>query len=641
MKNEIFVNPSLYIGLGKIGTKVILGVKSYYIKQYGEIPPNISFLCFDDDTSSLNESFIEINYNKLLQDGYNRYHQNVTEKIYLTTDEIIDISYDFNKIEIIDFIKNNNIDWLDETILNQLPNDYNSKSNSIVYRQLKRLGFFINYKTFNIFERLKNILNNGCETNSYLNTKYERSESWSFNVYLCSSLHGNTSSSILHDIIFNIKNIANVKILSYLINTSSLYITENKEKQNHYNLNAYATLIELDHIMGSDADPLHDKWWSNYPKNPYSIRYDKDDLKLGDTWCDIFNHQVDYYSNYLNQAHLFGFDKNYINKNELIKDISLIIFKSKADSNIIYDTGRDLSFCYPSNNLTNNKKSNFTQTSISQEELINNSFDNINENTLVESIKKLFTKFDYSIHTDLSFLYGTGQGYIGEYNYIYISKKFEYFLESLVLVFENNHRLKIGINEEYDCDDIILIRIFCRFPACSFKVLNEYRTNYIEAKNKQFYFSDIYFEQNATDLFEHCGDQSESLKWFTVASALGKIYLEQGSLKLELDNGKKVDLSEGIINKTNRFEALKIFGKNKEWLAYVEKYFNKFYDDNGKPGIAEKFVNFYKNMTSVELLGKQFDKIDDQSQEYKNIFEEKAALKEFAIQLTINPEKFE
>ena len=83
-------------------------------------------------------------------------------------------------------------------------------------------------------EDLKNILNNGCETNSYLNTKYERSESWSFNVYLCSSLNGNTSSSILHDIIFNIKNIVNVKILSYLINTSSLYITENKEKQNHY-----------------------------------------------------------------------------------------------------------------------------------------------------------------------------------------------------------------------------------------------------------------------------------------------------------------------------------------------------------------------------------------------------------------------
>ena len=146
MKNKIFVNPSLYIGLGKTGTKVILGVKSLYIKQYGEIPPNISFLCFDDDTSSLNESFIEINYNKLLQDGY---HQNVTEKIYLTTDEIIDISYDFNKIEIIDFIKKNNIDWLDETILNQLPRDYNSKNNSIVYRQLKRLGFFINYKTFN------------------------------------------------------------------------------------------------------------------------------------------------------------------------------------------------------------------------------------------------------------------------------------------------------------------------------------------------------------------------------------------------------------------------------------------------------------------------------------------------------------
>ena len=40
MKNKIFVNPSLYIGLGKTGTKVILGVKkSLYIKQYDENLP--------------------------------------------------------------------------------------------------------------------------------------------------------------------------------------------------------------------------------------------------------------------------------------------------------------------------------------------------------------------------------------------------------------------------------------------------------------------------------------------------------------------------------------------------------------------------------------------------------------------------
>ena len=113
MKKEIFINPSLYIGLGKTGVEIILNLKSLYLKQYGEIPPNISFLCFDDDKSSIDESFIELNYNKLQQDGC--YH-NITEKIYLKTDEFIDISYDFSKIEIINYIKNNNINWLDETI---------------------------------------------------------------------------------------------------------------------------------------------------------------------------------------------------------------------------------------------------------------------------------------------------------------------------------------------------------------------------------------------------------------------------------------------------------------------------------------------------------------------------------------------
>jgi hypothetical protein len=184
-----------------------------------------------------------------------------------------------------------------------------------------------------------------------------------------------------------------------------------------------------------------------------------------------------------------------------------------------------------------------------------------------------------------------------------------------------------------------MIKVRGMFPACAIKKIESYRDKFNNSSG--YHYSDIYFEKNAMDLIDGDGNtEGDGLKWFAVASALGKIDLDRGALKLELDNGRKVDLFEGTRNKTNRYEALKVFTKNKEWLAYIEKYFNKYYDDNGKPGITEKFVNFYKNITTVEILGKQFDKMDDQSEEYNSIFNEKAAIKKIAMEYKINPDQF-
>ena len=55
--------------------------------------------------------------------------------------------------------------------------------------------------------------------------------------------------------------------------------------------------------------------------------------------------------------------------------------------------------------------------------------------------------------------------------------------------------------------------------------------------------------------------------------------------------------------------------------------------------VTEKFVNFYKNITTVEVLGKQFENMDVASQDY--IFDEKKALKDFAVSQGINPDKFD
>ena len=42
--------------------------------------------------------------------------------------------------------------------------------------------------------------------------------------------------------------------------------------------NTYASLIEIDHLMGQDAmksldDPRKNKTWSNYPKEPFLIDF--------------------------------------------------------------------------------------------------------------------------------------------------------------------------------------------------------------------------------------------------------------------------------------------------------------------------------------------------------------------------------
>jgi len=190
-----------------------------------------------------------------------------------------------------------------------------------------------------------------------------------------------------------------------------------------------------------------------------------------------------------------------------------------------------------------------------------------------------------------------------------------------------------------DPDRITMIKIAGMFPGSAIKRIQNYKSRF--ETSSLYHFSDIYFEKNAMDLVDGVDDDQEGVKWFTIGSALGKIYLDRGAMVIELEGGKKEPLYEGTKNKTNRANASKIFSKNKGYITYIENYFNKFYDDNGKPAVSEKFVSFYKNITSPDILGKIFENIDKAEDEYNTVFEEKKLLKEFAISLTISPDKFD
>ena len=182
-----------------------------------------------------------------------------------------------------------------------------------------------------------------------------------------------------------------------------------------------------------------------------------------------------------------------------------------------------------------------------------------------------------------------------------------------------------------DPDKITLFKIAGMFPAAAIRRIQNYKIKF--ENSSMYHFSDVYFEKNALDLLEGpSDDEGEGLRWFTVGSALGKIKIERGALSLEMENGKKIPLYEGSRNKTNRAEAVKVFSKNKDLIAYIENHERLISEDieKGKPYLAQKVREFYSKIESVDVLGKQFSNIDKESEEYHNIYAEKQALKDYA-----------
>ena len=194
-----------------------------------------------------------------------------------------------------------------------------------------------------------------------------------------------------------------------------------------------------------------------------------------------------------------------------------------------------------------------------------------------------------------------------------------------------------------DPNRITIIKVAGMFPGIAIKRMADYKAEFISSmKFGGYHYSDTYFEKYAQDLIDGPSDvEGEGAKWFTVASAIGKIFLERAALTFKKDSAsKEILLYEGSKNKTDRSEAVKIFIKNKENSAFIEKYFYSIWD-NDRPKTIETLVSFFKKIETTEVLGKQFDNIEKDSPEYDNIFMEKSILKDFCISLGISPEKFD
>jgi len=176
-----------------------------------------------------------------------------------------------------------------------------------------------------------------------------------------------------------------------------------------------------------------------------------------------------------------------------------------------------------------------------------------------------------------------------------------------------------------DRDKISMIKIAGMFPACSIKRIQDYKSKF--DSSPLYHYSDLYFEKYAFDLIDGPSDETESQLYFTVGSAIGNIKLHNAALVIEVDGGEKKPLYEGTRDKTNRFVASKIFAKNKEYTTYIKNLIDRKETEKGKEFVYQELLKFYKEITSVAVLGKVFDSMDKQKDEYKNIFEEKKILK--------------
>ena len=51
------MRPTLLIGIGGTGQKVLIQLKARFLRNYGEVPRAVSFLCFDTDPAAEKTKF--------------------------------------------------------------------------------------------------------------------------------------------------------------------------------------------------------------------------------------------------------------------------------------------------------------------------------------------------------------------------------------------------------------------------------------------------------------------------------------------------------------------------------------------------------------------------------------------------------
>ena len=227
MQQRVGMRPTLLIGLGGTGQKVLVQLKARFMRNYGEVPPAVEFLCFDTD-QTVEQTQVDGKIVRLTAD---------TELINIGGIETPNIIRNLDKYPAI-------ADWITED-KERIP----TRAIVMGAQQVRPLG------RLSLFWRVEDVARKMQASVQRLTDLKLALEQRGINVFVVSSVCGGTGSGAIIDIAYLIRHVIERSGLAssfcYVNGILALPSVFPNVAKLGIESNAYATLAELDYFMES------------------------------------------------------------------------------------------------------------------------------------------------------------------------------------------------------------------------------------------------------------------------------------------------------------------------------------------------------------------------------------------------------
>ena len=226
---EMQLRPTLVIGIGGTGQKVLVQLKARFLRNYGMIPPPIEFLCFDTDQA---EEQVQL-------DGQSISLTRPTEMINIGGVQVANI---LRRLDINPTIST----WLSEDKDHRAINTQALTQGAKQVRPLGRISFF--YHVVNIFDKLKASVGRL----GGLKLKGKKEGALGINVFIVSSVCGGTGSSCMIDMAYLVRHVMQGRGIETQCKINGVFALPSvfpTVEQLGIESNAFATMRELDYFM--------------------------------------------------------------------------------------------------------------------------------------------------------------------------------------------------------------------------------------------------------------------------------------------------------------------------------------------------------------------------------------------------------
>jgi hypothetical protein len=232
--------PTLVIGLGGTGKKVVTRLKTRFIERFGSIPERVRLMVFDIDVKEERDTLGEV------------------EIVLVPGEEMIDLG-DVPAGDIIQEVKRNRYPEMRDWFWPDVPlQEANLRRGGQQNRQLGRLAFYWNLRARNLYRTLESAVHylrqQGLDSRR---GEVDRRRGGELMVYLIGSLAGGTGSGIAIDAAYMLRYIADsIGILdtTSIVGVFVLPRAFDMVRQDTLQANTLAALQELDYFMTRPPD---------------------------------------------------------------------------------------------------------------------------------------------------------------------------------------------------------------------------------------------------------------------------------------------------------------------------------------------------------------------------------------------------